>query len=553
MGDVTSIFLSLTQGIKDVNLNQLSSLGLIINSEAVYVDYAAAVGKSVDALSQQDRQLALLNGTLASGNELIRQAGGSTATAANNYERFGAAMSNAGKMLKEDLFELFDPMVAYLADQQEHANQVAEAMDILGLTYTRVAQSAGEAEASYRLSNKEIKSESEILEEAAQKLHDMAFAEQEAAEMAHAYALSQRDAVSVTEDFSESLGKVSAEAITWQQINTSLVDTMQSQLELIQLEALGYGDLQEQWNGLLAQYDAGLISLAELESAQEGISIAALLAQASLEEMSSDEVISQMKELGAGTTTIANAVKFLEGNHKFSLKGLIEITSKGVDIGSALALATLSLGQRRAIEKELVESATGGPLTDLSLVGEEGPELIIDGIVIPTRETRKLMSLGLLPRRRYALGGPLGGGGPVSSLPAPDDFDPLNLEQRRLLRGENQRTGGRIPRSTSTSHSRPTGGGRRSTAEAASLSATIQHIVQASLATVVPQAAAVAAQAAGAVAPASLSAANAQMSRELNRSLESSNDRLLVRVDRLILETRRMKTYFRDAVRLVSD
>jgi hypothetical protein len=218
------------------------------------------------------------------------------------------------------------------------------------------------------------------------------------------------------------------------------------------------------------------------------------------------------------------------------------------DVQQALSLG-IPLGQWKAISKEL---ATGGPLADLALVGEEGPELIIDGIVVPTRETRKLMSLGLLPKRRYALGGPLGGGGAVFSPPQPEDFDPLNLEQRALLRGGGTRP---APDRSSTSRGASSTGGRARSAqqEAAELAPTLKDLVEASLAPVVPQVAIAAAQAAGSVAPASITAANAQLSRELARNLEITNDRLLSRVDQLILETRRMKTYFRDAVRLITD
>lgn len=51
--------------------------------------------------------------------------------------------------------------------------------------------------------------------------------------------------------------------------------------------------------------------------------------------------------------------------------------------------------------------ALGGPLHPLTLVGEQGPELIINGIVVPSHMTRALMGLGLRPGSRFAAGGPL--------------------------------------------------------------------------------------------------------------------------------------------------
>lgn len=65
--------------------------------------------------------------------------------------------------------------------------------------------------------------------------------------------------------------------------------------------------------------------------------------------------------------------------------------------------------------------AGGGPLGPLSLVGERGPELVINGVVIDAQTTRRLRELGLVPTERLAFGGGLtpgqtsgSGGGGVS-------------------------------------------------------------------------------------------------------------------------------------------
>jgi hypothetical protein len=49
--------------------------------------------------------------------------------------------------------------------------------------------------------------------------------------------------------------------------------------------------------------------------------------------------------------------------------------------------------------------AAGGPLSSVSLVGEEGFEIIINGIVIPHDESKRLMRLGLVPEEGFAQGG----------------------------------------------------------------------------------------------------------------------------------------------------
>ena len=52
-----------------------------------------------------------------------------------------------------------------------------------------------------------------------------------------------------------------------------------------------------------------------------------------------------------------------------------------------------------------IDKQSGGPLTGVNLVGEVGPELVINGVVIPTRLTKQLMNLGLRPTAAMLAGG----------------------------------------------------------------------------------------------------------------------------------------------------
>jgi hypothetical protein len=53
--------------------------------------------------------------------------------------------------------------------------------------------------------------------------------------------------------------------------------------------------------------------------------------------------------------------------------------------------------------------ARGGPLgSGVTLVGEQGPELIINGTVIPNPETRRIMGYGLRPTNAFSEGGGMG-------------------------------------------------------------------------------------------------------------------------------------------------
>ncbi len=170
------------------------------------------------------------------------------------------------------------------------------------------------------------------------------------------------------------------------------------------------------------------------------------------------------------------------------------------------------------------------------------------------------MALGLNPRRRYAIGGPLDG----AYLPEPVDFDPLNAEQRQAIRtpARSRSTNGSVPNSSPNERSQKRPTSRDLVSNAVSPSS-LQQLVTDSLS---DSAAVIAESAAGVVAGAQshlaseLLSANIGLSRDVQRGIHESNDRLIGRVDhlsalteRLILETKRTKTYLRDAVRFISD
>ena len=51
----------------------------------------------------------------------------------------------------------------------------------------------------------------------------------------------------------------------------------------------------------------------------------------------------------------------------------------------------------------------GGPVEPITLVGEQGQELIINGVVVPHEETERLLRLGLIPDQEATHGGEGGG------------------------------------------------------------------------------------------------------------------------------------------------
>ncbi len=94
LGDTGFLFQSLTVGIKRLSPRLIDNTGLQIRLSESYKKLADARGKAVADLTAEEQQLALMNATIEAGNRLIEQAGGTTASATDAYNQFGASITN---------------------------------------------------------------------------------------------------------------------------------------------------------------------------------------------------------------------------------------------------------------------------------------------------------------------------------------------------------------------------------------------------------------------------------------------------------------------------
>ena len=94
LGDTTFLYESLAKGIKRASPMILDNLGLIIKIEEANQRYAKSIGKSVEALTAEELKIALLNETLRQGRILMDQAGGTTESATDSFQRLDATIKN---------------------------------------------------------------------------------------------------------------------------------------------------------------------------------------------------------------------------------------------------------------------------------------------------------------------------------------------------------------------------------------------------------------------------------------------------------------------------
>lgn len=72
----------------------LDNLGIIVQEEKAYKEYAATLGKSADQLTDAEKKQAFMNATLAAGDDIIKRVGVTSATAAEKMQAFEARIQN---------------------------------------------------------------------------------------------------------------------------------------------------------------------------------------------------------------------------------------------------------------------------------------------------------------------------------------------------------------------------------------------------------------------------------------------------------------------------
>lgn len=90
----TQAFDDIVRGVGRASPMILDNLGIIIDADQTYSDYAESIGKSKDELTKSEKTQALLNATLATGNEMLDKAGGLADDSASSFERWDASLSN---------------------------------------------------------------------------------------------------------------------------------------------------------------------------------------------------------------------------------------------------------------------------------------------------------------------------------------------------------------------------------------------------------------------------------------------------------------------------
>ena len=113
---VTDALERITTGIGRVSSKILDDLGIILDTQQVYSDYASAIGKSADALTNAEEKQALLNAVIEEGQSQIAAAGGIARDTADDFEEFAAQLQNAKDAIATWVAPEVAPIIGAIAD-----------------------------------------------------------------------------------------------------------------------------------------------------------------------------------------------------------------------------------------------------------------------------------------------------------------------------------------------------------------------------------------------------------------------------------------------------
>jgi len=127
LGDTAYMYQSIATGIKRASPMILDNLGIVVNVGKANEVYAAALGKTVEMLTAEEKSTALLNATMEAGQRLIEQNGNTVESSADAWARMRVEIKNATDASKANLAEAVLPLIVGLADQLQLMREIDEA------------------------------------------------------------------------------------------------------------------------------------------------------------------------------------------------------------------------------------------------------------------------------------------------------------------------------------------------------------------------------------------------------------------------------------------
>jgi hypothetical protein len=123
LGDTSFLLESIAEGVKRGSALRIDNAGIILSQAEASAKYAEKIGVSADALTEEQKKIALLHETLRQGETIIAQAGGSVESYTDSWSQMRAEFKSAVDELKASTAEMGGPMVQRLAELARAYNE----------------------------------------------------------------------------------------------------------------------------------------------------------------------------------------------------------------------------------------------------------------------------------------------------------------------------------------------------------------------------------------------------------------------------------------------
>lgn len=145
LGTTAFMYESIATGVKRAQPLILDNLGLTLKVGAANEAYAAILGKTVEAMTAEEKSIAILNATLKAGDVLIDQVGGSTEALTDSFDQVSTAIRQA----VDDLKTKWAPELKKLLDTLGFVLTAGNKLDAVLLQHAKDVIDAGESYAFF--------------------------------------------------------------------------------------------------------------------------------------------------------------------------------------------------------------------------------------------------------------------------------------------------------------------------------------------------------------------------------------------------------------------
>lgn len=116
-GEVTDNYERIGEAIASGNTRSLRQIGIIVDQQKAFDDFAKTIGVTADQLNEAGRKQAVLDAVLAKGNETFQNVNPNVRELSTSFERLKVQIGEIGDVVAQQSNGLFGPALAQAADR----------------------------------------------------------------------------------------------------------------------------------------------------------------------------------------------------------------------------------------------------------------------------------------------------------------------------------------------------------------------------------------------------------------------------------------------------